>query len=210
MSAVNMRSRKTSRALRKKMAKLQLRGKKVKLERQRARLIPRVRHIDPFTKESFLRYYSRWHRSLKNIPACVVEQWAYEHNDEFIEFWSKLLPRKWNFTLKEMTTEEVMTIQMLENDLGHYENAGNRCIDDRYARTRLSEFMFNFGTFPKPIIVFSRNSSLLHPRSYGEQFFTSNYHLAEGHTRLGLFRAINNRGLGQLENHSVWVIELNT
>ncbi|KOF37820.1 hypothetical protein BA746_02160 [Vibrio parahaemolyticus] len=210
IGATKIVTKKETRLKRKKMARVHLRSKRARLERLRARLIPRVRHIDGFNKETFESYYSRWHKSLKNIPMCVVEQWAYEHNDEFIEYWSKLLPRKWKFHLKGLTTEQVMSIQMLEHNRKNYEHAGLVCIEQKYARTRLSNYMFDNCTFPRPIIVFEKNEALIHPRSYGEIAFDRDFNLAEGHTRLGLFRAMHSRNSFFIENHDVWVIETNT
>lgn len=203
-------TRKETRLKRKKMARVHLRSQQARLERLRSRLIPRVRHIDNFNKETFESYYARWHKSLKNIPVCVVEQWAYEHNDEFIEYWSKLLPRKWKFHLIDLTTEQVMSIQMLERNRENYENAGLLCIEQAYARTKLSYYMIENFTFPRSIIVFAKNEALIHPRSYGEVAFDHDFHLAEGHTRLGMFRAMYSRSLNFIEKHDVWVIETNT
>lgn len=161
-------------------------------------------------EESFESYLNKWPAELDNIPNCVIEQWCYRHNDQFIESWSSYNPEKWSFELVRFDNDMVYEIGHLKNELNHYDHVGRQYIKYEHTRDFVGTYMLNYGTFPQPIIVAVDGGKLEHPRSRPGELMKEPYHLIEGHRRLGMLREMIRQGQQVSKVHPVWLMSFNT
>lgn len=200
---------KKNRSLRKKLAKKQKVRAILKNRSYEYAEIPTVHHIDDFSVESFKSYFARWPKRLGNIPKDVVEQWVYRHNESFLEMWSSFKPERWSFRRTKLTTKQFLEISHLPGEVNHYESVGIRCINQTPATEYVANYMLKNGTFPKPIIVATAATHLIHPR--GKQFneYMTMNQLIEGHRRLGLLRAMCLANKRLKLKHDIWIMRFN-
>lgn len=173
-------------------------------------MIPIKENSDFEAEESLESYLEKWPDELDNIPECVIEQWCYRHNEIFIESWSGYQPENWSFELIEFDNDEIFEIEHLDGELDHYDYVGNEFIQHPYKRDYVANYMLEHGTFPQPIIVAIDGGEFEHPRSHPGEYMKEPYHLIEGHTRLGMLRAMINGGLDPTGSHEVWLMKFNT
>ncbi|MFM2613346.1 hypothetical protein LC147_27555, partial [Vibrio harveyi] len=201
---------KLARKLKKKLSKKQRTNKVKSTDRFQKIIVPVIEHVTPYKLETFKSYYARWPKKLRNIPKNVVKQWAYEHNDNFLELWAPMRPEKWSFRRKKLSTSQCCEVSHLPKEIEHYEYVGSRYIKHEHERDYVANYMLSKGTFPQPIIITRGSSSLLHPKvaSYGEHM-TDNQ-LIEGHRRWGLLRVMSSSDLKVKAKHKVWLMRFNT
>ena len=172
-------------------------------------MYPPVVGYGDFEVESFDSYFSKWPKSLSNIPIGVVQDWIYRHWRDFSSYWLDLKPHQWSFELTQLTTEKIHSIDHIStwiNDLDveevEYVNGFQR------GRGKLAQYMLSNGIFPVPIIVAKNAGHIVHPRSNGEMM-KAPFQLIEGHSRLACIRGMINANHPKLQQlHDVWLVTI--
>lgn len=172
-------------------------------------IYPPVINYGEAEMESFESYYARWPKSLASIPEKVVQDWIYRHWPLFNQYWSALRPHTWSYTLAQLSSDEIVTIdhvstwmQELDAEGIEYQDGGLR------SETPLAEYMHSNGTFPMPIIVAQNAGHVAHPRGGGELMKTP-LQLIEGHSRLACIRnMIQSEHPNLQSHHDVWLVTI--
>lgn len=174
-------------------------------------MIPKVKRYGDIEVEPFEDYVSRWPKELCNFPVSVIEDWVYLHNPQFIGMWAPLRPELWTFSLREMSNEEIMSIQHLDGELEHYDYVGNKLLGTTDPYQRLAQYMGKNGTYPVSIIVAVNAEGIQHPKGRAGELMKTPLQLIEGHRRLGLLREMNRREWPALRpTHDVWALSFST
>lgn len=172
------------------------------------------KHNDPsdFEIESFESYVDRWPAELDHVPLDVIKSWAYDHNEQVLEFTDELYDlTKWSFELIEFSNDKILEIMNFGSEMKHYDHIGNKFFANRMHGYDTAEFMQENGTFPVPIIVAHNAGKFLHHKSFDNEFMLEPYHLLEGNRRLAFLRAMIQRKHEKLQEiHKVWLVIINT
>lgn len=173
-------------------------------------MVPKIEKISDFAVESFEEYFKRWPEQLGNIPKDVVQQWAYYHNEEFLENWAPLDPVKWDFTAVEFTNDKIMEIDHLDGKIERMDSKGDEVFRRREPGYDTWDFMFEYGTTPCPMIVVRDADGVVPPGGINQEVMKTPLQIVEGHRRLTLIRAFIRHGYRKLQStHRVWILNLN-
>ncbi len=157
--------------------------------------------------EDFLFILPDLKRLLPNFPSCVLEQWTFRHQNNFLHDYWNLNFESFEFTLENWETEKIY------NNIGWKERVpidfwGNELYARKNPlrmRTWLAKYYWKYKTWPKPVIILKVNQI----QSYQSIKFSKDFHLLEGHMRLAYMRAQYRNKIENIpEYHPVWVVKI--
>jgi hypothetical protein len=168
--------------------------------------LPAPRKWGSFDVEPFSSYRLRWPAKYSRVPDTVVENWVHRHWRDF-QRWLPLNPLDWEYEIRAMTKEEIMSIRHVGDWMSTLDGWGDDLLDGRIRKTTwLGRYLLENGTTPAPIIVATSAGSVPHPREHGHPLMSEPYQLVEGHLRLAYLRGMIRRRYGTLQSwHQVVV-----
>lgn len=152
---------------------------------------------DPYKKEPFDVFYKKVHRLLPNLPADVLEQWAYRHFSCFMSLFDRGMQiDNFDFSIEKWNIDRILQIQDADDFYGH--GIGKEIVTNPFSW--LMNDMRKHGTWPKAIIVYDT----LESRNNGRFPYQKPYHLIEGHRRLLYLRRMYDAEMPINTKHAVW------
>ena len=174
--------------------------------------IPKRNDPNDFKIESFESYLVRWPDELSHIPEDIIRSWAYEHNDQVIEFCEETYDLStWTFDRVKFSNDEILEIKHFDSEMKHYEHIGSEFLAGRMVGYGTAEFMLENGTFPVAILVAHNAGEFMHHKSFENEYMIEPYHLIEGNRRLAFLRAMIEKDHELLQkSHDVWLLTIST
>lgn len=138
-----------------------------------------------------------------------METWIYRHWRDF-QWWLPLRPLEWQYELKVLSCDEIMTIAHVGDWMKTLDQWGDDLFDGGDRRgTWLGRNMLEAGTTPKPMIVALNAGAWSHPREHRAPRMREPFQLIEGHMRLAYLRGMIRRSHALLKPaHEVFVATL--
>lgn len=148
----------------------------------------------PDSTEEYIDYLKRIEQLSNKLPKNFVKV-LFRHFDHFKDNFESLQSLKVSFEERDFTTDEVLKKIGFSCPTKSLINLG--FFGDKDRENLLSKFHFTDGTWIDPIFVFDD--------SLTKKFGTRNFHLIDGHLRLGRF--YNHKKKNLKESHKVLVMK---
>ena len=149
-------------------------------------------------RESFDRWLTRVRGDIPHVPACVAENWLYQHGVHTPYAWLPL--SRLRFDLQTWDLARVLKIDEGVDPLWCLSWSEGLGTESLRRESRLGQYMLSHGTWPVPIIVLDNAGGIQSP--HGAPI--ARWHLVEGHMRSAYMDHLAKSGQAQAQ-HQVWV-----